>query len=60
MTYLCSVFDGNIATTDPYIATDGAIVNLMHYGARFDNVTFSNNKGSALQVSCVIVICIMK
>ena len=40
----CSVFDGNYAA-------DGAAMNVAHYSAKFDNVTFSNNTESAIRVS---------
>ena len=39
-----SIFDGNLAT-------DGAAMNLAYYSARFSNVTFRNNKESAIRVS---------
>ena len=42
---LCiSTFDGNNAT-------DGAAMNLIRYGAQLHNVTFKNNKQSAVRVS---------
>ena len=44
-----SIFDGNHAA-------DGAAVNLVHYSVKFDNVTFKNNKESAIRVSLYICI----
>lgn len=41
---MCSIFDGNIAT-------DGAAMNLINYGAKFHNVTFKGNRESAVRVS---------
>ena len=39
-----SIFDGNRAA-------NGAAMNLAHYSVKFDNVTFRNNKESAIRVS---------
>ena len=47
----CSVFDGNYAA-------DGAAMNVAHYSAKFDNVTFSNNTESAIRVSLYCIYCI--
>lgn len=38
-----SIFDGNHAT-------DGAAINMAHYSAKFDNVTFKNNRESTIRV----------
>lgn len=37
-------------------ASDGAAVNLIRYGATFYNITFKNNKESAVRVSLSIAI----
>ena len=42
------MFDGNMAT-------DGAAMNLISYGAIFYNVTFKSNRGSAVRVSYTTV-----
>ena len=44
---LYSLFDGNHGA-------DGAAINLAYYNVKFDNVTFSNNVGSAVRVSKII------
>ena len=46
-----SIFDGNRAP-------DGAAINAAHYGAKFDNVTFKNNRESTIRVSFTCVHCI--
>ena len=43
------MFDGNVAT-------DGAAMNLIRYGAIFHNVTFKSNRGSAVRVSYTTVV----
>ena len=45
---LYSLFDGNRGA-------DGAAINLAYYNVNFDNVTFSNNVGSAVRVSEIIL-----
>ena len=45
-----SVFDGNIAA-------DGSAINIAYYSARFENVTFSRNKESAVRVSYIESVC---
>ena len=40
-----SVFDDNFA------GDDGSALSLYYYSGRFDNVTFSNHKGTAVRVS---------
>jgi len=40
------MFDGNTAA-------DGSAINVAYYSIKFDNVTFSNNKESAVRVSYV-------
>ena len=42
--YAHSTFEGNVAA-------DGAAMNLILYGAKFHNVTFKNNRESAVRVS---------
>ena len=37
------------------VATDGAAMNLIRFSARFYNVTFKNNKQSAVRVSSMYV-----
>lgn len=46
-----SIFDGNRAP-------DGAAINAAHYGAKFDNVTFKNNRESTIRVSFKCVHCV--
>ena len=45
---LYSLFDGNHGA-------DGSAINLAYYNVNFDNVTFSNNVGSAVRVSEIIL-----
>ena len=46
---LYSIFDGNTAA-------DASAINLAFYSAKFDNVTFGNNRESAVRVSQVLEI----
>jgi len=44
----CSLFDSNFGA-------EAAAIEIAYYNARFDNVTFRNNIGTAVQVSVVFV-----
>ena len=51
-----SKFDNNFGA-------DAAAINIAYYNARFNNVAFSNNTGTAVRVSFIItvpVFCILK
>ena len=45
---LSSVFDDNFGA-------DGAAVSLYYRSARLDNVTFSNQRGTAVRVSTILL-----
>jgi len=45
---MISTFEGNSGS-------GGAAINLAYYNARFDNVNFTNNIGSTLRVSMIMI-----